>query len=133
MAFAFDGSACPAKVFDRVSAVVFNWLACGVGESCHAIQQARSQLPESLIGSRNRATTTITSESPTGFSENKRPASQPKSKASLVVPLTSSLTVLFPQVEQEQKLKAVPEAAVVVAAKVAWSSLLPHWSASILT
>jgi hypothetical protein len=47
------------------------------------------------------------------------------------VPLTSYLTTRFPQVEQEQRLKAVPEAAVVPGSTAAYS--LPHWSASILT
>lgn len=90
--------------------------------------------PKPPIGRRNRATNTITSDSPTGFYENKRPASQPKAKrtsAYLGVPLTSYLTTRFPQVEQEQGLKAVPEAAVVPGSTAAYS--LPHWSASILT
>ena len=41
MAFAFDGSACPAEILGWASALTFKWFACGVGESCHSIQQAR--------------------------------------------------------------------------------------------
>jgi len=41
MASAFDGSACPAKVFGHVSPIAFTWSACALGKSCHSIQQER--------------------------------------------------------------------------------------------